>query len=146
MQFLSKSKWCLCRNGTIHLKIHIESQGNINSQNNLEKEEQIWSSHTSWFQNLLQICYNQNCGTDIKERHRSSHHDAAEMNLTRILEVVGSIPGLDQGVKDLALPWAMVWVADAAWIPSCCSSGVGQLLQLQLDPYPGNFHMPQVRS
>ena len=34
---------------------------------------------------------------------RSSHCGAAEMNLTINHEVVGSIPGLDQWVKDLAL-------------------------------------------
>ena len=27
-------------------------------------------------------------------------------------------------VKDPALPWAVVWVADAAWIPCCCGCGV----------------------
>ena len=27
---------------------------------------------------------------------------------------------LAQWVKDLVLPWAVVWVADAAWIPCCC--------------------------
>ena len=46
-------------------------------------------------------------------------------NPTRNHEVVGSIPGLAQRVKDLVLPWAVVWVADAAQIPSCCGSGVG---------------------
>ena len=29
------------------LKIHIESQETLNSQNNLEKEEQVWIFHTS---------------------------------------------------------------------------------------------------
>ena len=35
-------------------------------------------------------------------------------NLTRNQEVEGLIPGLVQWVKDLALLWAVVWVADAA--------------------------------
>ena len=35
---------------------------------------------------------------------RSSHCGTAEMNLTRNHELVGSIPGLAQWVKDLALP------------------------------------------
>ena len=39
-----------------------------------------------------------------KTTYRSSHQGAAEMNSTRNHEVVGSIPGLAQWVKDLALP------------------------------------------
>ena len=46
---------------------------------------------------------------DIKtSRCRSSHRGAAETNPTRNHEVVGSIPGLTQWVKDLSLPWAVV--------------------------------------
>ena len=35
-------------------------------------------------------------------------------------EVVGSIPGLAQWVGDPVLPWAVVWVVDAAQIWRCC--------------------------
>ena len=42
------------------------------------------------------------------EFFRSSHRGAAEMNLTRNHEVLDSIPGLAQWVKDLALPWPLL--------------------------------------
>ena len=35
---------------------------------------------------------------------------------------------------DLVLPQAVVWVVDMARIPHSCGFGVGQQLQLQLDP------------
>ena len=55
------------------------------------------------------------------------------MNPTSIREDVGLVPGLAQRVGDPALLWALVWVADAAQILSCCGYGIGWRLQLQLD-------------
>lgn len=44
---------------------------------------------------------------DVKNiKDRSSHLGAAEKNLTRKHEFAGSIPGLTQWIKDLALPQA----------------------------------------
>ena len=40
----------------------------------------------------------------IQDRFQSSHHGAVEKNPTRNHEVAGSIPGLAQWVKALALP------------------------------------------
>ena len=42
------------------MRENMESQGTLNSQNNFIKEEQIWRSLTSQFQNLLQSYSNQN--------------------------------------------------------------------------------------
>ena len=51
-------------------------------------------------------------------------------NPTSIHEVAGWTPGLAQGVKDLALPRAVVEVADMAQNWRCCGCGVGRRLQL----------------
>ena len=38
----------------------------------------------------------------------SSHSGSVEVNLTSIYEDTDLIPGLAQGLKNLALPWAVV--------------------------------------
>ena len=78
------------------------------------------------------------------QNFRSSHCGSVVMNLTSTHEVVDSIPCLDQWVKDPMLPQAAVQVTDVAWILHSYGCSTGQQLQLQFDPYPGNFHMSQV--
>ena len=76
-----------------------------------------------------------------KMKTRSFHCGSSIMNLTSIHEDSGSVLGLAQWVKDLALLGVVVQVADVPWIPSCCGCGIGQQLQLQFDPYSENFHV-----
>lgn len=42
------------------IKIHTELQQAQNSENNIEKKNQYWKTHTSIFQNLLQSYHNPN--------------------------------------------------------------------------------------
>ena len=51
-----------------------------------------------------------------KEFKWNSHHGTVETNPTRNHEVVGSIPGLAQWVKDLVLLWLWHRLAATAWI------------------------------
>ena len=69
----------------------------------------------------------------LKYTEWSSRHGTVEVNPTRNHEVSDSMPGLAQWIKDLALLWAVAWVAEAAQILWCCGCGVGQWLQLRLD-------------
>ena len=58
-----------------------------------------------WVRRMVRDLKGKDWRTGIKEDWgRSSHCGSAEENLTSIHEDAGSIPGLTQCVKDLALP------------------------------------------
>ena len=66
-----------------------------------------------------------------------------ETNLTDIQDDVGLIPRLVQWVRDPALLWAVVYVADTARIPNCCGCGIGQQLLVRFNPYVCRVYSPK---
>lgn len=54
MRSLSKSQQASLQKLQGYPKMYVEVQVAQNSQNNFERQEQNWKSHTSWFQNSLQ--------------------------------------------------------------------------------------------
>ena len=137
--------WCLsflfCKNeearpnGKSLIKHRDECETRIIPCLLIQKLEQVlWAKTSQWTKNKL--------GIDIKKKDailkiqifRSLLGGSAVMNPAHVHEDTGSIPGLDWWVKNLALPWAMVQVADTARIPCCCGCSVGWQQQLQLDP------------
>ena len=100
------------------------------------KSALIQLSFCSWEDHGLSRVFSvgrKNCSLKWKDCG-SSHLGTAETNPTRNRGVAGSIPGLFQWVKDLALPWAVLQVEDVAWIWRCCGCSVGWQQQLWLDP------------
>ena len=67
-------------------------------------------------------------------RFWNSHCGSVVTNPTSIHEDAGSIPGLAQWVKDLALLWAVVQVADAARIPHCSGCGLAPIWPRAWEP------------
>ena len=64
-------------------------------------------------------------------------------NLTRNHEVVGSTLALLSGLRPgIAVSCGVG--RRRSFDAHCCGCGMGQWLQLQLDPLPGNIHMLQV--
>lgn len=63
--------------------------------------------------------------TRCKSLEWSSRHGSGETNLPSIHGDAGLIPGPTLWVNNPALPLAVVYVADAAWIQCCCGCGVG---------------------
>ena len=58
-------------------------------------------------------------------------------NPTSIHEDMSLIPSPTQWVKDLVLPWAVVYVTDTVQILHCCGYGIGWQLQLWFTPSLG---------
>ena len=92
-----------CRNRKVHSKIHVESQGNPNSQNN-PPEKKIWKIHTFWFQNLLKSYSNQKqCGIGIKTDIKTNGIESPEINSHTYSGVI-----FDKGAK--SIQWWERWM------------------------------------
>ena len=100
--------------------------------------------HTSVLQILFPYRYHRIvCRNAFKKKNpRSSYRDLAEMNLTSVHEDAGSIPGLTQCIRDLALLWlwcrpaATASVQPLAWEPPYAA---GAALKRQKDTDKKNY-------
>ena len=71
----------LQRVGTNNLKICVESEKNLNSQGNIEKENQSWGHHNAGFQVVLQTCDHQDSMVLAqKQTHRSIEQNREPRN------------------------------------------------------------------
>ena len=94
----------LYKNANIHPKIGMESQETPNSQNNFEKEEQSWKTHTSWSQNILQNYSNQKCGTIINtNQYQCNGTESPETNSPIRGQMI-----FDKSAKNLDFPGGTV--------------------------------------
>ena len=57
------------RTRTNNFKIYMETQKTLNSQNDLEKEEQSWRNQTPWLQTILQSYSHRNSMVLAQNRH-----------------------------------------------------------------------------
>ena len=82
-----------------------------------------------------------------EERERNSHqwssrHGSGETNLTSIHEDTGSSPSLTQWAKQRIWHCHELWYRSQKGLGSDVAvCGVGQWLQRQFNPQPGNLHM-----
>ena len=84
---------------------------------------QLWLRFSPWPRNFHMLWVKL---LNKEINFRSSCCGAVETNLTGKHEIVGSIPGLAQWVKDPELWWVVVQLEDPAWI--LCYCGIGQQL------------------
>ena len=86
MQSLSKYHSIFHRTRTNNPKICMEPQKALNSQSNLEKDDQSWKYHNPRFQELLQCYGNQNSMVLAQEEtYRSLEQDRESINKTSYL-------------------------------------------------------------
>ena len=124
--FCTVEPQCLSKYSSLHLPIP-NTINQLYTNKNFKKRKKIVQGHTGKKNQEFPVVAQQ------VKNPVSIHEDA------------GSIPGLNQQVKDLALPQAAVQVREVAWIQRDCVCSVGQQLQLQFYPQSGNFHIPRVR-
>ena len=101
----------------MHPKIHMESRGTPNSQNNLEKE-QSWRLHTYWFQNQLQSYSNQNSMILAWKQTYTQWNRTVSPKPSYVLS-----NDFQQGYQDYLTQWGRVVSSECRenWIATCKS-------------------------